>query len=59
MYFVCFFAAILHANWSNFGRDDRGKRIYYTAKLGREQMREIYRCVLHGIGMGFLCQYVI
>ncbi|EED1399097.1 type II toxin-antitoxin system PemK/MazF family toxin [Escherichia coli] len=41
------------------GRDDRGKRMYYTARLGREQMGEIYRCVLHGMGMSFLCQYIV
>ncbi|HGS7149104.1 TPA: type II toxin-antitoxin system PemK/MazF family toxin [Klebsiella variicola subsp. variicola] len=41
------------------GRGDGGKRIYYNDKLGREQMSEIYRCVLHGMGMSFLCQHVI
>ncbi|EJA5983773.1 type II toxin-antitoxin system PemK/MazF family toxin [Salmonella enterica] len=41
------------------GRGDGGKRLYYTNKLGKEQMNEIYRCVLCGIGMSFLCQYIV
>ncbi len=40
------------------GRGEGGKRIYFSEKLGREQMSAIYRCVLHGMGMGFLCEHV-
>ncbi|MDE9557617.1 type II toxin-antitoxin system PemK/MazF family toxin [Xenorhabdus bovienii] len=40
------------------GKEVTGKRNYFTQKLGREQMSEIYRCVLHGIGMSFLCQHI-
>ncbi|WP_038183092.1 type II toxin-antitoxin system PemK/MazF family toxin [Xenorhabdus bovienii] len=39
-------------------KDENGKRIYHTQKLGHEQMNEIRRCVLHGIGMSFLCQHI-
>lgn len=35
-----------------------GKRQYYTRRLGRTQMRAIYQCVLHGLGMGKVAQYV-
>ncbi|MBD2786569.1 type II toxin-antitoxin system PemK/MazF family toxin [Xenorhabdus sp. DI] len=39
-------------------KDENGKRVYYTQKLGHEQMNEIRRCVLHGIGMSFLCRHI-
>jgi len=35
-----------------------GKRIYFNQRLGREQMKEIYRCTLHGINLGELDQYI-
>ncbi|MES3392475.1 type II toxin-antitoxin system PemK/MazF family toxin [Enterobacter hormaechei] len=41
------------------GKGDGGERIYYTNKPGREQMNEIYRCVLCGMGMSFLSQHII
>lgn len=31
-----------------------GKRLYFKQKLGRDQMREIYKCALHGINLGGL-----
>lgn len=31
-----------------------GKRLYFNQKLGREQMREIYKCALHGLNLGAL-----
>ncbi len=40
------------------GKGAGGKRIYFNDKLGKEQMNEIYKCVLNGIGMGFLSQHV-
>lgn len=40
-------------------RDQRtGKRVYFTNRLGRERMQEIYSCVLHGLGIGQLGQYL-
>lgn len=36
-----------------------GKRIYFNQRIGREQMSEIYKCVLNGIGMSFLCQHIV
>jgi mRNA interferase MazF len=31
-----------------------GKRVYFTQKLGRDQMKEIYKCMLHGLNLGQL-----
>lgn len=31
-----------------------GKRLYFMSKLGREQMMQIYQCVLHGLNLGHL-----
>ena len=31
-----------------------GKREYYTRRFGREQMKEIYSCVLNGLNLGHL-----
>lgn len=33
-------------------RKPNGKRNYFTDRLGREQMRQIYACVLHGLNLG-------
>lgn len=35
-----------------------GKRLYFKQKLGREQMREVYSCMLHGLGLGNLGQHL-
>jgi uncharacterized protein YifN (PemK superfamily) len=35
-----------------------GKRLYYLNRLGRERMKEIYTCVLHGLNIGNLSQYL-
>lgn len=35
-----------------------GKRIYYANRLGRERMKEIYSCVLHGISLGSLAKHL-
>ena len=35
-----------------------GKRIYFTQKLGREQMKDIYKCVLHGLNLGHLSPHI-
>lgn len=35
-----------------------GKRLYYSNKLGRERMKEIYACLLHGLNLGNLSQYL-
>jgi len=35
-----------------------GKRIYYKNRLGRERMKEIYTCVLHGLNLGPLSQHL-
>lgn len=39
-------------------KDNCGKRVYFDQRLGKEQMSEIYRCVLNGIGMSFLCKHI-
>lgn len=35
-----------------------GKRLYFTNRLGRENMRAIYACVLHGLNLGHVAQYL-
>lgn len=35
-----------------------GKRIYYSNRLGRERMAEIYKCVLHGLNLGLLSEHL-
>lgn len=35
-----------------------GKRQYYKRKLGSEQMRAVWRCVLMGMGVGYLGEWV-
>ncbi len=35
-----------------------GKRLYFTNRLGRENMRAIYTCVLHGLNLGSVAQYL-
>jgi len=35
-----------------------GKRSYFRQKLGREQMREIYACVLNGLNLNHLGQHL-
>ena len=39
-------------------RNAQGKRTYYSNKLGREQMKEIYTCVLHGINLSRLVDHL-
>lgn len=40
-------------------RDERtGKRVYFSRKLGRDQMKEIYKRVLCGINLGSLSEYL-
>lgn len=35
-----------------------GKREYYRNRLGRDQMKTIYECVLHGLNLGNLGQHL-
>ena len=42
------------------GKPDRatGKRQYYQNRLGRAQMTEIYKCVMNGLNLSHLGQYI-
>ena len=40
------------------GRDTNGKRRYFTSRLSRERMRQIYACVLHGLNLGALVAHI-
>ena len=31
-----------------------GKRLYFQNRLGRDQMREVYKCMLHSLNLGYL-----
>lgn len=35
-----------------------GKRLYFTNRLSRERMREVYTCVLHALNIGHVAQYI-
>ncbi|ARM32341.1 type II toxin-antitoxin system PemK/MazF family toxin [Legionella longbeachae] len=39
-------------------RNLQGKRNYYQNRLGRDQMKSIYSCVLHGLNIGNLAQHL-
>jgi uncharacterized protein YifN (PemK superfamily) len=39
-------------------KDANGKRQYYKARLGREQMKPIYQCVMHGLNLSKLVPHV-
>jgi len=40
------------------GRGANGKRLYFRRRLGRDRMREIYGCVLHGLNLGSLVPHI-
>ncbi len=40
------------------GKNTHGDRLYYKTRLGRDKMREIYTCVLHGINLGDLSAHL-
>ena len=35
-----------------------GKRLYFNNQLGREQMKQIYQCILHGLNLSKLAPHV-
>ncbi|MBJ7553138.1 type II toxin-antitoxin system PemK/MazF family toxin [Marinomonas spartinae] len=35
-----------------------GKRVYFQNKLGRDQMKEVYKCMLHGLNLGKLSAHL-
>lgn len=39
-------------------RAPNGKREYFKNRLGRDQMKQIYQCVLHGLNLGHLSNYL-
>lgn len=39
-------------------RGPGGKREYFTQRLGRDRMREVYSCVLHGLSFGSLVAHL-
>lgn len=39
-------------------RGPDGKRLYFTSRLGSDQMKQIYQCILHGLNLGKLAQHV-
>ena len=38
----------------NIGRNSEGKRSYHTSKLGKENMKKIHECLLHGLNLGHI-----
>ena len=40
------------------GKKKDGKRLYFTNRLGRETMKEVYSCVLHSIGIGAIAKHL-
>jgi mRNA interferase MazF len=39
-------------------RNLQGKREYYLRRLGREQMRKIYECILNGLSLSRITQHL-
>jgi len=39
-------------------RDSSGKRVYFQNRLGRGQMSEVYKCMLHGLNLGYLHEHL-
>jgi mRNA interferase MazF len=39
-------------------RDQRGKREYFKQRLGRERMRDVYACILHGLNLSEIAQLI-
>lgn len=39
-------------------RKSDGKRAYFNQRLGRDSMRDVYSCVLHGMNLGSLAMYL-
>ncbi len=39
-------------------RGQDGKRLYFKNRLGRTTMAQVYRCVMHGMGMPHLVEHV-
>jgi mRNA interferase MazF len=39
-------------------RHSDGKRKYFDNKLGKDQMKLIYQCVMHGLNLGKLAAYL-
>jgi uncharacterized protein YifN (PemK superfamily) len=39
-------------------RGSDGKREYFTQRLGREQMKAIYECILHGLNLSHLAPHI-
>ena len=37
---------------------DNGKRVYFKQSLSRDNMKSVYSCVLHGMNLGHLSQYL-
>ncbi|MEZ8719356.1 type II toxin-antitoxin system PemK/MazF family toxin [Vibrio splendidus] len=37
---------------------DNGKRVYFKNRLGRESMKKVYSCVLHGLHLGNLSDHL-
>lgn len=35
-----------------------GKRQYFQRRLGREMMKQVYGCVLHGLGIGHAAPHI-
>lgn len=36
----------------------KGKRVYFKQRLGRERMKQVYSCVMHGLNLGHLAQHI-
>lgn len=40
------------------GKKKDGKRLYFTDKLSRATMKDVYSCVLHSIGIGAIANHL-
>lgn len=41
-----------------FSKDQTGKRQYHLTPLSDEQLKQVYACVLHGLGLSILTKHI-
>jgi len=40
------------------GKDPSGNRIYFKDRLSRQQMKDVYSCILHSLNLGHIAQHI-
>jgi len=45
-------------NLIQVGKEADGKRVYHKNRLGRDQMKDVYGCVLHALNLGHVIEHI-